>query len=177
MVAGEQFVGVAGTLGEVVSDNEVAAFYVGDFDGTPDAGFGHVMTAVVQGLGQGDAGGFPATPDAWEEPVFVAVRFPEGAESLEEGGGDGDFAGFAAFAVSDANDESLPFDFFWFEGEGFSESKTGLVDEGEVGPVTTVAESGEKAGNFVPGEDVGEGLLAPTDGLAERDAQAAGVFF
>ncbi|MDB4437989.1 hypothetical protein N9195_00205 [bacterium] len=89
-----------------------------------------MMTAVVQGLGQGDAGGFPTTPDAWEEPVFVAVRFPEGAKSLEEGGGNGDFAGFAAFAMADANDESLPVDVFWFEGEGFIELKTGMRDGG-----------------------------------------------
>ena len=56
-------------------------FSGGDFDGTPDGGFGHGMTAVVEGLLDGDAGGCPATSNSGEKPVFVAVEFPEGAKS------------------------------------------------------------------------------------------------
>jgi len=97
-----------------------AGFGGGDFDGGPDAGFGHVMLAVVHGLAQGDAGGFPAAPDAGEEPIFIAMRLPEDAQAGEERGGDGDLTGLAAFAVTDADNESLAVDVFRFEREGFA---------------------------------------------------------
>ena len=45
----------------------------------------------------------------------VAVGLPEDAQTGEEGLADGDFAGLAAFAVTDADDEALAVDVFWFE--------------------------------------------------------------
>lgn len=83
-----------------------AAFSGSDFDGGPDAGFGHVMTAVVESLAQGDAGALPSAPGPGEEPIFVAVGFPEGAQALEKSRGNGDFARFSSFAVADTDDES-----------------------------------------------------------------------
>lgn len=116
-----------------------AAFSGSYFDGSPDAGFGHGVAAIVKGLPEGNAGGFPTTSDTGEEPVFVAMRLPESAQSGEERGGDGDFAGLAAFAVADADDEALSVDVFGFERESFAEAQAGVVDEGEVGAVSSVA--------------------------------------
>ena len=92
----------------------------GDFDGGPDAGFGHVMLAVVHGLAQGDAGGFPAAPDTGEEPVNIAMGLPKGAQAGEQRGGDGDFTGLPSLAVADADDEALRVDVLGLEREGFA---------------------------------------------------------
>lgn len=114
----------------------------GDLDRSPDAGLGHVVAAVMHGLSEGDCGGFPTAPNAGKEPVRIAVGLPEITQSCQERGGDGDFAGFAAFPVADADDETLTVDVLWLEGEGFAQSETGLVNEGEVGTVASVAKSG-----------------------------------
>lgn len=133
-----------------------AAFGGGDFDGTPDAGFGHGVTAVVKGLPDGDAGRFPPPPDSGKEPVFVAMVFPEGTKSIDERGGDGDFARLATFAVADVEDEAFAVDVFGVKGEGFAEAQSSLVDEGEVGAVTTVAKGAQEADHFFASEDVGK---------------------
>ncbi len=44
--------------------------------------------------------------------------------------------------------------------ERFGKTQTALVDDGEVGAVTTVAESAQECGDFLAGEDMGKGFVA-----------------
>ena len=88
------------------------ALVFGNLDGGPDASFCHGVAAVVEGLFEGDAGAVPATTGAGKEPVGVAVPRPEGAEALDECGGNGDFAWFAAFGVMDSQDVAFAIDVF-----------------------------------------------------------------
>lgn len=133
-----------------------AAFGGGHFDGGPDARFGHVMTAVVEGLAKADAGAFPTPSGSGEEPGGITMGLPEGAEAGEEFRGDGDFAGFATFAMTDAQDETLAVDVFRFDLEGFTHAKAALIEEGEVGAVASIAKGAQKKGNFFPGQNVGK---------------------
>lgn len=110
--------GVAVTQGvaaEVIVLFIEAALRFGEVDGGPDTGLAHRFLVVVKGLPQGDPGGLPATSDAREEPIGIAVDFPEGTESLEEFGSEGNFAPAPAFGVlsRDTNDASCGVDVFW----------------------------------------------------------------
>lgn len=132
----------------------------GDLNGAPDAGFGHVVSAVVHGLAHGDAGGFPTAPDSGKEPSVVAMEFPEGAQSGEQGRGDGNFAGLASFAVPDADQEALAINVLGLEREPLAHAQAGLVEQGEVGPVATVPKGGQETGDLIAGEDMREWCLA-----------------
>ena len=136
------------------------AFDRGELDGVPDARFGHVMSGVVKGLPDGDAGRFPAAPDAGKEPVLVAMVFPKTAKAFEHLRGDGDFAGLAAFAMTDANDEPRGVDVLGSQRKGFAEAQSGVIDEGEVGSVAAIAKGAEEPGHFLASENVRERFLA-----------------
>lgn len=137
-----------------------AAFRDGDFDRGPDAGFCHMVAAVVEGLTQGDAGAFPPASSARKEPLWVAVGLPEGAQTSEEFRGDGHFAGLAAFAMTDSNDEARAVDVFGFDLEGFAHAQSALIEKGEVGAVTSVLKGAQEAGDFFSSEDLREGFFA-----------------
>lgn len=137
-----------------------ATFGAGDVHGGPDAGVGHGAAAVAEGLFQGDAGAFPAASGRGEEPVGIAVPGPEAAQADEELGADRDFAGLAALGVGDAQDEACAVDVLGADMKGFAQAQAALIDEGEVGAVTTVAEGAQESGDFLAGEDVGQWLDA-----------------
>lgn len=137
-----------------------AAFDFCEVDGTPDAGFADGFLGVVKGLCEGDAGGLPATSDSGEEPRFIAVYFPEGAEPVEEFGADGDFTFAPAFGVGDADGEALSIDVLWADVYGFGEAEPALIKDGEEGSVTTVTKGPEEKADFFSGEDVWEWFFA-----------------
>lgn len=137
-----------------------AGFGAGDVHGGPGAGVGHGAAAVVEGLFEGDAGAFPSAAGGGEEPVGIAVPGPEAAQADEEFGADRDFAGLAALGVGDAQDEAFAVDVLGADVEGFAEAQAALIDEGEVGAVTTVAKGAQELGDFLAGEDVGQWLDA-----------------
>ena len=58
-----------------------AAFSFGEFVGSPGAGVGHGFAAVMEGLLERDAGAFPAATGGGEEPVWIAMPLPEGAQA------------------------------------------------------------------------------------------------
>ena len=136
------------------------AFGADEVHGGPRAGVGHGTATVVEGLLQGDAGAFPAASGRGEEPVGIAVPGPEAAQADEELGADRDFAGLAALGVVDAQDEACAVDVLGADVEGFAQAQAALIDEGEVGAVTTVAEGAQELGDFLAGEDVGQWLDA-----------------
>lgn len=57
---------------------------------------------------------------------------------------DGNFARLVPLAIDDANDETLPVDVLWLDAYGFAEAETALVDNREVGAVSTVAERAQQ---------------------------------
>ena len=132
----------------------------GDLDGAPDAGFGHVMPAVVHGLTHGDAGGFPTAPHSGKEPSLVAMEFPEGAQASKQGRGDGNFAGLATLTMTDADQEALAIDVLGLERQALAHAQAGVVEQGEVGPVATIPKGGQEPGHLFPGEDMREWFLA-----------------
>lgn len=137
-----------------------AAFGANEVHGGPHAGGGHGLAAVVEGLLQGDARAVPTASGGGEEPVGIAVPRPEAAQAGEQLGADGDFAGLAAFGVGDAQDEACAVDVFRADVEGLAQAQPALIDEGEVGAVTAVAEGAQELGDFLTGEDVGQWLDA-----------------
>jgi hypothetical protein len=137
-----------------------SAFGTGDVHGGPDAGVGHGVAAVVEGLSEGDAGAFPSTSGGGKEPVGIAMPGPEAAEADEEFGADGDFARLAALGVGDAEDEALAVDVLGADVKGFVQAQAALIDEGEVGAVATVAKGAQELGDVLTGEDVGQWLDA-----------------
>jgi hypothetical protein len=114
----------------------------------------------VEGLFEWDAGAFPAASGRGEEPVGIAVPGPEAAQADEELRADRDFAGLAALGVGDAQNEACAVDVFGADVEGFAQAQAALIDEGEVGAVTTVAEGAQELGDFLAGEDMGQRLNA-----------------
>ena len=137
-----------------------AAFGAGEIHGGPGAGVGHRFAAVVEGLLQGDAGAFPAASGRGKEPVGIAVPGPEAAQADEQLGAEGNFTGLAAFGVGDAQDEARAVDVFGADVEGLAQAQAALIDEGEVGAVTAVAEGAQELGDFLAAEDVGQRLDA-----------------
>lgn len=114
----------------------------------------------MEGLLQGDAGAFPTASGRGEEPVGIAVPGPEAAQADEQLRADGDFAGFAALGVGDAQDEACAVDVFRADVEGLAEPQAALIDEGEVGAVAAVAKGAQELGDFLAGEDMRERLDA-----------------
>lgn len=132
-----------------------SAFGTSNVHGGPDAGVGHGVAAVVEGLFEGDAGAFPSTSGGGEEPVGIAVPGPEAAEADEEFGADRDFAGLAALGVGDAQDEALAVDVLGADVEGFVQAQAALIDEGEVGAVAAISKGAQELGDLLTSEDVG----------------------
>ena len=145
-----------------------AAFGAGEIHGGPGAGVGHRFAAVVEGLLQGDAGAFPAASGRGKEPVGIAVPGPEAAQADEQLGAEGNFTGLAAFGVGDAQDEARAVDVFGADVEGLAQAQAALIDEGEVGAVTAVAEGAQELGDFLAAEDVGQRLDALDCGFSPR---------
>jgi hypothetical protein len=162
--AGVQHVGGVAVTQGVGADFVVllgqSAFGAGDVHGGPGAGVGHGPAAVVEGLLEGDAGTFPAASGRGKEPVGIAVPGPEAAQADEQFGADRDFAGLAALAVDDTQDEACAVDVLGADLKGFAQAQAALIDEGEVGAVTAVAEGAQEFGDFLAGEDVGQWLDA-----------------
>lgn len=138
------------------------AFSFGEFVGSPGAGVGHGFAAVMEGLLERDAGGFPSATGGGKEPVGVAMPLPKGAEALVQFGGDWNVAFVSAFGVApgDSEGEGLSVDVGGSDVEGFVESQTALVDGGEESPVATVAEGAKELADFLTCEDVREGFFA-----------------
>ena len=128
-----------------------AALVFGALDGDPDAGLGHGFLAVAEGLPDGYAGAFPAAPGGGEEPVAVAVPFPEDAQPVDERGAEGHFAGLASLGVEDAQDVSLAVDVLGADVERLAHPQPALIDEGEVGAVAPVAEGAQQLGDLAAG--------------------------
>ena len=137
-----------------------AAFVFGDLDGGPDAGFGHGLAAVVEGLAETDAGAFPTASRGWKEPVGIAVPTPKHPESGEQLRRDGNLAGLAAFGVADTQNEAFAVDVSGADVQRLAHAQPALIDEGEVGAVAPVAERPQQFGNFPAGENVWKGFLA-----------------
>lgn len=119
----EEVGGVAvaeGVDGEFLVFFGETAFGFGDFDGCPDAGFGHVVSSFEHGLPECLTGAFPSTTDAGEEPVGITMGFPEEAKAGEEFGGDGDVSLLSAFGVVDTDGEPLGVNVLGLDGEGFA---------------------------------------------------------
>jgi hypothetical protein len=114
----------------------------------------------VEGLLQGDAGAFPAAAGGGKEPVGIAVPGPEAAQAGKQLGTDRNFARLAALGVGDAQDEARAVDVLGTDVEGLAQTQAALIDEGEVGAVTAVAEGAQELGDFLAGEDVGQRLDA-----------------
>lgn len=62
--------------------------------------------------------------------------------------------------MGDTQDEAGAVDVFGADVEGLAQAQATLIDEGEVGAVTTVAEGAQELGDFLAGEDVGQRLDA-----------------
>lgn len=147
---------------------EVVVFFVetalgfGDVNGGPDAGLAHGFLVIVEGLAQAFAGAFPATPDAGEEPLGIAMAAPKSTKPLEKFRTDGDFTRPPAFGIfgGDTDDEALPVDVLGTDVNGLGETKSALIKDGEEGAVATVPKGAQKQGDFLASEDVGEGFLA-----------------
>lgn len=135
-------------------------FGYGNFESTPDGGLGHVMTRVVEGLTEGAAGVFPPASHPGEEPIFITMRFPEGAQSMEKRAGDGDLARLGSFAVTNVDDEGVTINVLGRERERFAEAQAGMVNEGAVGAVTPIAKGGEEPSHFLTSENHREGRVA-----------------
>ena len=175
--------GVDDELGVLLSEATLDFSEVPDLPGCAVA---HGLLTVVKGLLKADAGGFPATAGSGKNPVGIAVPGPKFTESGEEFGCDGDVPFVAAFGVAmgHAEGEALAVDVAGFEVEGFVETQAALVDGGEKGAVSAVAEGGEEACHFLAGEDVRERLFAAdfdlgpdlpavSEMIAEEGAQGA----
>ena len=121
---------------------------------------GHGTTAVVEGLLQGDAGAFPAAAGRGEEPVGIAVPGPEDAQTGKQLGADRNFARLAALGVGDAQDQARAVDVLGPDMQRLAQAQAALIDEGEVGAVTAVAEGAQELGDFLAGEHVGQRLDA-----------------
>lgn len=134
-----------------------AALVFGALDGDPDAGLGHGLFAVAEGLLEGDAGAFPAAPGGGEEPVAVAVPFPEDAEAPDERGAEGHLAGLAALGVEHAQDLALAVDVLGADVQGLAHAQPALIDEGEVGAVAPVAEGAQQPGDLAAVSTWGSG--------------------
>jgi hypothetical protein len=138
------------------------ALNFGELPDLPGGGVAHRLATVMEGLLQGDAGRLPATSGSGKDPVGVAMPGPEAAQSVEESGGDGDESFVAALGVpgGDTDEAALSVDVGRFEVKGFVEPQTALVDGGEEGAVSSVAQGAEDEGDFLAGEDVREGFFA-----------------
>ena len=76
-----------------------AALHFGEFPDLPGRAVTHGFATVVEGLLEGDPGGFPTASGGGKDPVGVAVPGPEAAQPGEEFGGDGDEAFVATFGM------------------------------------------------------------------------------
>jgi hypothetical protein len=96
----------------------------------------------------------PPATNPREKPLGVAVSLPESAESLIELRGNRDLAGLASFTIDNANDEALAVDVLGFDANRFAQTETALIDDGEVGAVSTVPEGSQESRDFLSREDM-----------------------
>ena len=136
------------------------AFDLGEVHCRPDAGFAHGFGVGAESFPQGKSFLLPGASHSGEQPFGVAMLLPEGAETLVELGCDGNFTCLAAFALWDANDETLAIDVFGLDINGFAQAKTTLVDDGEVGAVAPIAKGAKEQSDFVSREDMRERFRA-----------------
>ena len=118
-----------------------SAFVLGDFDGHPDTRFGHRIAAVVKGLLHGDARALPTAPRGGKKPVGIAMPFPKVTQPFDHGRGDGNLARLAAFGVIDPQNAAFAIDVFGADMQCFAHAQPAVIDEGEVGAVSAIAES------------------------------------
>ena len=118
-----------------------SAFVLGAFDGHPDAGFGHGTAAIVKGLLHGNARALPTTTRSGKKPIGIAMPFPKITESFDHGRRDGNLAGLAAFGVENAQDAAFAIDVLGADMQRLAHAQSAVIDEGEVGAVSAIAES------------------------------------
>jgi len=116
-----------------------AALIFGDFYRHPNAGFGHWVAAIVEGLLHRNARAFPAATRSREKPVGVTVPTPKHTESGEQFRRNGNLARFAAFGVADAQHEAFAIDVFGANVQRLTHAQSALIDEREVSAVSSIA--------------------------------------
>lgn len=73
-----------GVSADVVMGFMQPTFDNSHFHSTPNCGIGHVVGASVHGLAYFNAGAFPSTTHAGEEPVGVFMKLPKSPKSDEQ---------------------------------------------------------------------------------------------
>lgn len=105
-------------------------------------------------------GAVPTAADSGKEPLGILMAGVELAQATEQLGRDGDFARLAVFGFGNVDDEALAVDVTGFDGEGFAQTQSALIDDGAEGAVASVAEGAKESRHFSAGEDVRKRLLA-----------------
>ena len=105
------------------------------------------------------------------------MPFPECSEPEEEIRADGDFAGFAAFSIGDADNHAFAVDVFGADVDGFAESQPALVNNGKISAVSAITKRGNKEANLFASEDVWERFVAADFDLAPDFPTFAKVVF
>lgn len=98
----------------------------------------------------------PATTDAGEQPLRIAMSLPESAKTLEQLRCDRHLTGLVTLAMRNANDEALAIDMFRLDLQRLAEAKTTLINDREIGTIATLAEAAQEESDFVTGKDMGE---------------------